>query len=146
MQNFCNINQHSGSTNVSAGTIDWERIRENDSLRQKFNERLNELNNSELTHYSTFMENIMRAGADTAMRIKTPTKGWFGGNREDLQPKIQAKNRLLNEMRKAEGEEKDSLKKKLREASEEVSHRIAIAKANWSRKKAEHIHSICMLE
>jgi hypothetical protein len=89
------------------------------------------------------MENIMRAGADTAMRIKTPTKGWFEENREDLQPKIQAKNRILNDMRKAEGEEKDSLKMKLREASKEVSHRIAIAKANWSRKKAEHIHSIC---
>jgi len=37
------------------------------------------------------MENIMRAGIDTALHVVAPTKGWFEENRENLQPDIQAK-------------------------------------------------------
>ena len=45
-------------------------------------------------------------------------------------------------MRKAEGEERDTLRKRLKEASKQISHRVALAKSNWSTKKAEFIHSI----
>ena len=85
----------------------------------------------------------MRAGEDTAMRIKAPVKGWFEENREELQPVIQAKHELLSKMRASTGEERASLRNELKESSEKVGHQIAIAKANLSRKKAIFIHKIC---
>jgi hypothetical protein len=135
--------KHSPPTTLSAGEVDWEKIAKDDQIRRKFNERLQELNGDGLTNYSTFMENIMRAGEDTAMRIKAPVKGWFEENREELQPVIQAKHELLSKMRASTGEERECLRKELKESSEKVSHQIAIAKANWSRKKAIFIHKIC---
>jgi len=85
----------------------------------------------------------MRAGEDTATRIKAPIKGWFEENKEELQPAIQAKHELLSKMCASTGEERESLRKKLKKSSEKISHHIAIAKANWSRKKAILIHKVC---
>jgi len=89
-----------------------------------------------------FMENIIRAGEDIAMRIRAPFKGWFEENKEELQQAIQA-HKLLSKMRASMGEERDSLRRKLKESSEKTSHQITIAKANRSRKKANLIHKVC---
>ena len=61
--------KHSQPTNLIAGKADWEKIAKDDQLRRNFNERLQALNGEGLTNYSTFMENIMRAGEDTATRM-----------------------------------------------------------------------------
>ena len=74
------------------------------------------------TYYSSFMENITRAGEDTATRIKAPIKGWFEENREELQPAIQAKHELLSKLRASTGEERESLRRKLKKSSEKISH------------------------
>ena len=42
-------------------------IARDDSLRRRFNEHLKELNGDDITPYSDFMENIMKAGEDIAM-------------------------------------------------------------------------------
>ena len=76
-------------------------------------------------------------------RIKAPIKGWFEENKEELQPAIQEKHELLSEMHASAGEERESLWWKPLMSSEKISHQIAIAKANWSRKKVIHVHKVC---
>jgi len=122
--------KHPQPTNLTAGEEDWEKIAKDDQLRRNFNDRLQELNGEGLTNYSTLLENIARAGKDTATRIKAPIKGWFEENKEVLQPAIQAKHELLSKMCASTGEERESLRRKLKKSSEKISHQIAIAKAN----------------
>ena len=42
-----------------------------------------------------------------------------------------------------DGTAKEDLLEKLRGASKKISHKVAIAKSNWSRKRAEIIHQMC---
>ena len=64
------------------------------------------------------MANILQAGADTALILKTPNKGWFEENKDILLPEITEKNKLLSEMQSStEGKDKKYLQKRLRETS-----------------------------
>jgi len=68
--------KHSGETKLSRGVTDWAAICMDSGTRDRFNVRLEELNaqttNDITTSYPQFFENVMRAGADTALRPKPP--------------------------------------------------------------------------
>ena len=89
------------------------------------------------------MENILRAGATISTAIKRPVIGWFEESHEKLQPIIAEKNKVLSAMRTTPLALKNSLREKLKIATEKVKDAVAIAKSDWSRKKAERIHQMC---
>ena len=77
------------------------------------------------------MENIMRAGRETAIKIKYKGKGWFEESNDILHQSIAKKQQLLVETRAEE--EKDSRSKietQLKTISNEVSQKVVITKAN----------------
>ena len=103
----------------------------NKRTKQGFNDRLTELNTETTPSYSPFFENVLGAARDTATIIKRPTKGWFEENKALLQPPIKEKHSLLSKWRSATGDLKDDLLLKLRETSNLVKDKLALARANW---------------
>ena len=75
------------------------------------------------------MSNTLRAGADTATKIRRKTIGWFEDGKEALLPAIKAKNDLLENMRSAVGDEKEELRKRMKAANDLVRDRVTMAKA-----------------
>ena len=94
--------------------------------------------------YTPFFENVLRAARDTATIIKHPITGWFEENEDVLIPPIEEKHALLSAWRNASGEIKTNLLESLRNATKKVKDCVAIAKENWSRKKAEKISQMNM--
>ena len=138
--------KHIGERKVTRGVINWEKIRNDSITRATFNARLEMLNQESSLTYSSYFENVLRAGADTAMHIIDKEKGWFEDKRDTLLPAIETKNVLLNQMRAAAGAANDAyitLKEELKRATELVSNKVAIAKANWHRKQANLVHQMC---
>jgi len=122
-----------GERKVTRGVINWEKIRNDSETRTTFNARLEELNQESSLTYSIYFENVLRAGADTAMHIIDKEKGWFEDESDIILPAIETKNVLLNQMRAAAGAANDAyiaLKGELKRATELVSNKVAIAKAN----------------
>ncbi len=71
------------------GLIDRNKIFNYTKSRRKFNVRLEELNAANnCLAYLQFFENVMRARADTAMRLKLTEIGWFKDEKEILAPVI----------------------------------------------------------
>ena len=112
------------------------------STKNRFDERLIELNKEGAITYTSFLENVMRAAKDTATTIKRSTIGWFEENKELLKPLIKEKHSLQAKWRSATVDLKVSLMKKLRDATKVVKDKVAIAKANWSRGKAEQVRTM----
>ena len=92
--------------------------------------------------YSSFFENVVRAAKDTATTTKRPTIGWFEEDKELLKPPIKEKHSLQAKWRSATVDLKVSLMEKLRAATKVVKDKVAIAKANWSRGKAEQVRTM----
>ena len=98
---------------------------------------MTELNEESTITYSSFFKQFMRTARDTATLIKRPTIRWFEENKELLNPPIKTKHLLLTKWRSATGDLKVSLLDKLRATTKIVKDEVLIAKANWSRGKAE---------
>ena len=88
------------------------------------------------------MANMITAGERTTMKLPYKCKGWFEECRDELEPAIDKKQQLLVKMR-ALPKCDAAIKALLKEASKAVDHKIAIAKANWSRKRAKEVHKMC---
>ena len=92
--------------------------------------------------YSSFFKNVMGAAKDTATTIKRPTTGWFEENKELLKPPIKEKHSLHAKWRSVMGDLKVSLLERLRAAGKVMEDKVTIAKANWSRGKAEQVRTM----
>ena len=86
--------KHTGGTKLAKSQIDWEKIMNDVSTKNYFDERLIELNKEGAITYTSFLENVMRAAKDTATTIKRSTIGWFEENKELLKPPIKEKHSL----------------------------------------------------
>ena len=88
--------------------------------------------------YSDYMQIILRAGYDTAVKTVEVSKGWFEENRETLQPLCKQRDALAHEHR-AERDPVEKTKKKrvLEIVKAFLKGKIADAKADWARKIAE---------
>ena len=80
--------EHKGESKISTGIIDWDKIMYNAEYCQRFNERFKGLS---YYSYRKVFENIMRAGRETATKLKCICKVWFEDSKEILQPSIDKK-------------------------------------------------------
>ena len=93
--------------------------------------------------YSDYMQIIIRAGYDTAVKTVEVSKGWFEENRETLQPLCKQRDALAHAHR-AERDPVEKVKKKrlLEIAKVFLKGKVKDAKASWSRNMAEKVHGM----
>ena len=66
--------------------IDWETIENNPFEQRRFQKIVRQLVGKGPVPYSDYMQIILRAGYDIAVKTVKVSKGWFKENRETLQP------------------------------------------------------------
>jgi hypothetical protein len=82
--------KYKASLKLSAGEIDWHKIRDDEECNRKYNSILRELC-PETVQYTEFGKYMMEAGRLTATRPKYERKGWFEDDREHMQPLVEKK-------------------------------------------------------
>ena len=124
--------------------IDWNLLLDDD-IKKKYNSSLSKslgkIKNSEDIYYTDFSNSIIEASNDVASTIKSDSSGWYNHSKHILQPLIDKRSTVLNDIRQLDYSTSEA-KEMAKEARKNLSEGISLAKSRWSGKLADRIHDM----
>ena len=93
-------------------------------------------------NYTEYNEAILRGTEETVMAVVSKCQGWYYHSWDTLTPILDARNKVLYNIRANKLAPSGQTLSKLRKLQWEVNEVIAMAKTRWSRHLEEVIHNM----